>query len=121
MFNLFKGRWEREYERITENLDKKVKFKRELEDMVYNVLDNIEMSDGDLVYSDRYTLEYRDLVMGATSVSSPLVKFDVYDEDLNIVYRLQDRVFDIMSNQAPISRQMLLELEYWLSHDWKRD
>ena len=121
MFDLFKGRWEREYERITENLDEKVKLKRELEQMLHDAWKDGSIYEGELSFSDRYVLDFKSLAMEATSIFSPLVKFDVYDEDLNIVYRLQDRVFDIMSNQAPMSRQRMLELEYWLSHDWKRD
>lgn len=121
MFNIFKGGWQREYERVTEKLDEKVNFKRELEQMLHDAWEGGVIYEGELAFSERRMLEFNSLALEATTVFSPLVRFIVYDENLNIVYNLQDRIFNIMSNQEPMSRQRMLELEYWLSLDWKRD
>lgn len=121
MFDIFKPKWQRGRERIAEDLDKKVKFKRELEQMLHDAWDSDIIYEGELAFSGRYVLEFNSLALEATTVFSPLVRFIVYDENLNIVYNLQDRIFNIMSNQEPMSRQRMLELEYWLSLDWKRD
>lgn len=120
MFNILKPKLMRDYERANKIRDTKLQFKRELEEMVHEAWDNKTIYEGELLSCDRYTLEFISLIMEATTVFSPLVRFIVYDDNLHIVYNLQDRIFNIMSNQEPMSRQRMLELEYWLSHDWKR-
>lgn len=71
---------------------------------------------------DRYLLEFRWLDKDFKEDYSLPTNVIIYDENLNIVYDAQFKTFKALnSNKANSKGQMLLELEYWLSHDWKKD
>ena len=71
---------------------------------------------------DRYLLEFRWLDKDFKEDYGLSTNVIIYNENLCIVYDAQFKTFKAL-NTSNVNRkgQMLLELEYWLSHDWKRD
>lgn len=67
---------------------------------------------------DRYILELDFLLYNPKhSMLAPAFKFRVFDKDLDIVYDLRKRMYDVDSKDM---YKRLWELEYWLSLDWKQ-
>lgn len=80
------------------------------------------IDDRKLSSYDRYLLEFKHLDRNGKSIFGLWSNIIIYDENLNIVYDAQFKTFKALNTSKENRKgQMLLELEYWLSHDWKRD
>lgn len=70
---------------------------------------------------DRYLLEFKCVHRDTKSLYGLNYNIVIYDENLDVVYDAQFKTFKALSSNKVNSKgQMLLELEYWLSHGWKR-
>lgn len=71
---------------------------------------------------DKYLLEFRWLDRDFKEDYGLSYNIVIYDENLDVVYDAQFKTFKALNASKENRKgQMLLELEYWLSHDWKRD
>lgn len=69
---------------------------------------------------DRYLLEFKHLRLEGNAKFGLFSNIIIYNENLDVVYDAQFKTFKALNSSRP-KGQMLLELEYWLSHDWKRE
>lgn len=70
---------------------------------------------------DRYMLEFKNLDRDGKSIFGLWSNIVIYNENLDVVYDAQFKTFKALNTSKENRKgQMLLELEYWLSHDWKR-
>lgn len=90
------------------------------ESMIEKVwLDEKRISCEYLNVYDRYILEFECLLYNPNhSMFAPAFNFRVFDKDLDTVYDLRKRMYDVDSKDM---YKRLWELEYWLSLDWKVD
>ena len=71
---------------------------------------------------DRYLLEFKLLDRSAKSLFGLHCNIVIYDENLDVVYDAQFKIFKALNSSKENSKeQMLLGLEYWLSLDWRVD
>lgn len=79
------------------------------------------IDDRKLSSYDRYLLEFKFLDRSAKSLFGIHYNIVIYDENLDVVYDAQFKTFKALNSSRVNSKeQMLLELEYWLSHGWKK-
>lgn len=80
------------------------------------------IDDRKLSSYDRYLLEFKHLDRDGKSIFGLWSNIVIYDENLDVVYDAQFKTFKALNSSKENSKeQMLLGLEYWLSHDWKKD
>ena len=99
-------------------------FEYEVSLMVLSAWRDKDFSDKYLSVYDRYTLEFN--FSESDRVFSPIIEwiffdFTIFDENLNVVYSLKDKVVDVKILRLPVVNKRLWELRYWLSLDWERE
>lgn len=118
MFNLFGNNKFKSYQQ--RKLDR-INFESCVDSYIFKAwkLDG-KISTKKLSSYDRYLLEFKHLDRDGKSIFGLWSNIVIYDENLDVVYDAQFKTFKALNSSRVNSKeQMLLELEYWLSLDWR--
>lgn len=116
MFELFLPN--KALDKYYETSSERIKFEFSVDNMILNAWKDGKIDDKYLSSYDRYLLEFKHLKLEGNSIYGLWSNIIIYDENLDVVYDAQLKTFKALNSKRP-KGQMLLELEYWLSHDWR--
>lgn len=121
MFNIFTPKWKRGILKLQEERSQMLSYRSDLADLLFGALGEKVFSDKYLSTYDRYTLEFVIEIDNKWSDNGLYFNLRIYNQYLDVVYNFNNRLYDVESGDIKTMEQRKLELEYWLSLDWRKD
>lgn len=109
-----------DFEMYQQRMSRNLEFMCAVDKKIIKGWSNKELSSKYLSSYDRYLLEFK-WVFDLKSNYGLGSNVTIYDENLDAVYDAQLKAYEAIREGEHAMGQMLLELEYWLSLDWKLD
>lgn len=123
MFNIFgfKTKAQKSIDNYYQTDKDRIDFEFSVDKLIMEAWRDDVIDDRKLSSYDRYLLEFKHLDRNGKSLFGLWSNITIYDENLDVVYNAQLKSLDALNSSRVNSKeQMLLELEYWLSHYWER-